>query len=100
MSPNYVAKYNAVAALYFARYFGTRKGVDQKKLQRVILSSEDPVIIYKYASVVEWANIKRCQIRIIQIGNPSFMRKFALNIKGAEVQKLEAYALIMEVMGT
>src|ERR1700735_2180333 len=88
-------KQNAWAAFFFFKQFGTRKDVDFYQLQKIILKGE-PELIYRFAKEIPRANIRKCQIELLERGSPVILRTFAKNIPGARKEEIEAMCLIME----
>ena len=88
----------AWAAYAFAKRWHGRKGVDLKKLQRIVLDWGSGECVYKFAMDVPGANVRRCQAVIMQDVEPEVMRLFAANVPGAYAPALENMALVAEVM--
>lgn len=88
----------AYGAYVFAKEFGGKEGVDIKRLQNMVIKACDPYTAYQYARNIPDANIRRLQDVVIRYGNPKLMRVFAENIPMANKGKLEAFAIIREVM--
>lgn len=89
----------AWAAWAFAKKWHGRKGVDLKKLQRIVLDWGSGECVYRFAMDVPGANVKRCQAAVMKDVEPETMRLFAANVPGAYAPALEALALVVEVMG-
>jgi hypothetical protein len=82
----------------FAKRWHGRKGVDIKKLQRIVLDWGSGECVYKFAMDVPGANIKRCQAAIMEDVEPEIMRLFAANVPGAYAPALENMAIVAEAM--
>lgn len=93
--PKFIAAHEAYL---FARIFGRKRGVDVKRLQRIVMNTFVPNLWYKFARDVEGANIKKLETLTIKYGEASLMKKFSLNIPKANREKLEAFIMIKEVM--
>jgi len=88
----------AWGAWAFAKEWQSRQDVDIKKLQRIIIRSNNPYVAYAFARDVKEANINRLQRLVIYSGDPDIMRIFANNIQGANQYLLNSLADVAEIM--
>ena len=88
----------AWGAWAFAKEWQSRIDVDIKRLQNIIIKSENPHVMYAFARDVKEANTKRLQRMIVYSGYPDIMRDFARNIPGADKHLLRSMADIAEIM--
>ncbi len=89
---------NAWAALHFYKQFSRCSGIDFNRLQRIVILDGDANCVYRWAKEVKGANTRKCQVRMMEIGTPEQMRKFALNVSGAHLASIENLATIKEVL--
>lgn len=88
---------NGWAALFFAKQWRSRN-INIRKLQKVIIASDDARCAYEFARDVPGANIKKIQDMIVNCNDPAIIRKFA-NIHGADKELLLDALIIAEVLG-
>lgn len=96
-SMKYPTEIRAFAAYYFLKNYPSKQ-IDTKKLQSIILKSENPELIYKFAKNIKTSNIKRCQRTLIKIGSVKYLRLFAHNVPGCHKQYLLDLADVAEIM--
>jgi len=96
-TPHHPIEIRAFAAYYFLKSYPSKQ-IDIKRLQNIILKSENPELIYKFAKNVKTANVKRCQRTLIKIGSVKYLRLFAHNIPGCHRQYLLDLADVAEIM--
>jgi hypothetical protein len=96
----YVKKHHTTighaAAIFAARWYG--RDIDIKKLQRIVINSNDANAAYHFAKNVPGANIKKLAYVVMKYGDASLMRAFADNIPEANKQILSDYALVHEAI--
>ncbi len=85
-------------AYYCAKEYGSRTGVDLKKLQLITLRYGNVKRLYKYAKNIPGANIKRFQKAIVEIGEYKYVKMFLDNVPGANRVYLNNILIIIEVM--
>lgn len=88
----------AWGAYYCAKKYGSRAGVDLKKLQLITLRYGCAKQLYKYAKDIPGANIKRFQKAIVETGESKYVKMFMDNVPEANQAYLENILLVMEVM--
>ena len=81
-----------------AKKYGSREGIDLKKLQLIVLKYGNADQLYKYARDIPSANVKRFQKALVEAGDHRLMKAFSDNIPGANQKYLQNLLIIMEVM--
>jgi len=81
-----------------AKKYGSRAGVDLKKLQLITLKYGDAEQLYRFARDIPSANVKRFQKALVEAGDYRLMKAFSDNIPGANQEYLKNLLIIMEVM--
>ena len=89
---------NAWAALFFTKQFGRYRGVDFSRLQNIVVRQGTAECVYRWATEVLGAHVRKCQTRTMEIGTAQEMRRFAMNVRGAHSASMEALAVIKEVL--
>ena len=88
---------HAWQAYLFAKEWGGRKGVDFKRLQRIVLRADNGECAYRFARDVKGANIKKLEATVIRSSDMDAIRKFSL-LPGANRQKLENIVLVAQIL--
>lgn len=87
---------DACLAYYFATVWGGRD-IDFARLQNIIVKSNYPKLIYKYARDVPGANIRKLQYAMLRTGNTLDLKKFS-RLPGVDTLLFEKAITIREVM--
>jgi hypothetical protein len=87
---------NGWAALHFARQWRGRD-INFKKLQRIVILSEDGTCAYEFARDVPGANVRKLQDVVAAGLDPKALRLF-MELPGADRKYLESILIVSEVM--
>lgn len=68
-------------------------GLSTKKLEKFIISCNDPIYIFRFANGIKNANIKKLQAAMASCCNILQLAKFACAIKGADTKSIEEYVI-------
>jgi ribosome modulation factor len=88
---------NQWSAYMFAKRWSGRSGYDIKKLQLIVIKSNDAECAYMFAKDIKGANIKKLQKVVLENGTTKTLKKFS-KLPNVNKKLLENFIIIMEVL--
>lgn len=86
-----------LAALIFAKEWGSREGVDLKRLEGMVARGPSPSLSVRFASEVPGANVRRIARAVAASGDPAAI-KAMMRVPGVHPKTLENALIVAEVM--